>query len=411
MNIVPLTSQSIAELRLKRTKFVQDMIQDQEGVLLVLGGAFAGENRQHQAISYAVTTIFFELYERYTFDFWTYTFDAEGLMYYIRIDGDAQAIKNTMIHYEDYHPLGFAITSHVYTSDKQWTRDMLNVKERKDFYYKKPLEEILDEIQQDNKYESTFVKNVEEQIIKTDKQSALSNILVYGYITSITKPYGFGLYGPNQRGTDKSMNFKNFILLLRTYKNEMRKILTVNTSNYLDIRRFQKDVESKIQLALFTQMPFYYSVHMSSLVLFGFMKSAGYQDIGTQVKILSESFDKKHSKQEDSARYDIARTGFKEIVSHYVPYYNSSQSPMSTMLYIMSRYKDVSICMDSGEQSLLKMQFLAKNLMNKKDKWVELEKFAVSNGVYPQDTTTMLANTVMMDLIQRNYIKIKMLFN
>ena len=77
----------------------------------------------------------------------------------------------------------------------------------------------------------------------------------------------------------------------------------------------------------------------------------------------------------------------------------------------MSRYRDVSVINDSGEQSLLKMQFLAKNLMKKPDKWEELEKFAVSNGVYPQDTTVILANTVMMDLIQRNYIKIKMLFN
>ncbi len=411
MNIVPLTSQSIAELRLKRTKFVQDMIQDQEGVLLVLGGAFAGENRQHQAVSYAVTNIFFELYERYTFDFWTYTFDAEGLMYYIRIDGDAKAIKNTMIHYEDYHPLGFAISSHVYTSDKSWTREMLNVKERTDFYFKKPLEDILNEIQKDNKYENVFVKQIEEQIIKTNKQSALSNILVYGYIAAVAKPYGFGFYGPNQRGTNKEMNFKNFIMLLRTYKNEMRKILTVNSNNYLDIRRFQKDVEDKIQLALFTQLPFYYTVHMSSLVLFGFMNSAGYQDIGSQVKALSEEFDKKHLKLEDSERFDIARTGFKEMVSHFVPYFNDTHDPTSTMLYIMSRYRDVSVINDSGEQSLLKMQFLAKNLMKKPDKWEELEKFAVSNGVYPQDTTVILANTVMMDLIQRNYIKIKMLFN
>ena len=411
MNIVSLTSQSIAELRLKRTKVVQDMIQNQEGVLLVLGGAFAGENRQHQAISYAVTSIFYELYERYTFDSWTYTFDAEGLIYYIRIDVDPKSIKNTMIHYEDYHPLGFAITSDVYTSDKVWTREELNVKDRVDFYYKKKLSELLDHNQKDTKYESAFVKQVEDQIIKTDKQSALANILVYGLIAAVAKPYSFGFYGPNQRGTNKSMNFKDFILLVRAYKNEMRKILTVNNSNYLDIRRFQKDVEGKIKLALFTQTPFYYTVHMTSITLFAFMKSVGYQDIGTQIRNYAESFDKKHSKLEDSARYDIARSGFKDLMTHFVPYFNDTQDPTSTALYILSRYKDVSVCMNSGEQSLLKMQFLAKNLMKKKDKWEELEKFAVSNGVYPHDTTILLANTIMMDLIHRNYIKIKMLFN
>ncbi|HZJ87318.1 MAG TPA: citrate lyase holo-[acyl-carrier protein] synthase, partial [Erysipelothrix sp.] len=143
MNIVPLTSESIEKLRLERSRFVKDMIQNQKGVLLVLGGAFAGENRQHHALSYAITSIFFELYERYTIDFWTYTFDAEGLIYYIRIDEDPKAIKNTMIHYEDYHPLGFAISSDVYTSEKRWTREMLKASSRQDFYYKKPVDELL----------------------------------------------------------------------------------------------------------------------------------------------------------------------------------------------------------------------------------------------------------------------------
>lgn len=411
MNIVPLTSESIAELRLERSRFVKDMIQDQKGVLLVLGGTYAGDNRQHHAVSYAVTSIFFELYERYTIDFWTYTFDEEGLMYYIRLDEDPKAIKNTMIHYEDYHPLGFAIISHVYTSDTKWTRDMLEVANRNDFYFKKPVDELLNQIHEDKKYEKAFVDKIEEQIIKTDKQSVLSNILVYGFVAAYTKPYGFGIYAPNQRGTNRNMNYKNFILLLRTYKNEMKKVFHVNTGDYRDMYRFQKEIEDKIQLSLLTQESFYYLVHMSSLVIFSFIKSAGYSDIPAQIKKITESFEKRHAKLDDVERYEIAKVGFKPVFSHFVPHFQQHHSPVSTMLYILSRYDDVSILQSSGQQNLLKVQFLAKNLMYKEDKWEELEKFSVSLGIYPHDANVLLANTIMLDIMQRNYIKIKMLFS
>lgn len=410
MNIVPLTSESIEKLRLERSRFVKDMIQNQKGVLLVLGGAFAGENRQHHALSYAITSIFFELYERYTIDFWTYTFDAEGLIYYIRIDEDPKAIKNTMIHYEDYHPLGFAISSDVYTSEKRWTREMLKASSRQDFYYKKPVDELLNDCHTDKKYKNTFIDKIEEQIIKTDKQSVLSNILVYGFVSAYTKPYGFGMYGPNQRGTNKNMNFKNFILLLRTYKNEMKKVFHVNVNNVRDINRFQEEIEKKIQLSLLTQENFYYSVHMSSLVLFAFIKSAGFSDITRQIKTYGDEFDKIYQKRENPKRYDITKTGFKPLFSHFIAHFNEHDSATSTMLYILSRYDDQSILNTSGKQNLLKMQFLSKNLVLKNEKWEELEKFAVSLGVYPHDSSILLANTIMLDIIQRNYIKIKMLF-
>lgn len=411
MNIVPLTSESMADLRIERANFVKDMIHNQEGVLLVLGGAFAGENRQHQTVSYAVTSIFYELYERYTFDFWTYTFDAEGLMYYIRINESPESIKNTMVHYEDYHPLGFAIQSHVYTSDKKWTRDLLNAKERVDFYHNMTIDKLLNKDISDKKYEEAFIKKVENEIIKTDKQSVLSNILIYGYISAFTKPLGFGMYGPNQRGSNKQMNYKNFILLLRTYKNEMKNILHVNSKSYEDIRSFQKDIEKKIQLAVLTQESFYFSVHMTSLILFAFMNSTGYADISSQIKKLGDEFYEKHKNEEDSARYDITRTGLKEVFNFYVPFLQKNKNVVSTMLYILSRYDDVSVSSKNGEQNLLKIQFLAKNLIFKEDKWIELEKFSVSHALNPHDSTILLADTLMLDLIQRNYIKIKMIFD
>ena len=100
MNIVPLKSETIAKLREKRVKIIQDMVEDLGGVFLLLEASFAGEDRQVGAASYAIITIFFELWERYTFNSWSYTFDDGGLMFYIRMSEDAEALMNTMIHYE-----------------------------------------------------------------------------------------------------------------------------------------------------------------------------------------------------------------------------------------------------------------------------------------------------------------------
>ena len=150
---------------------------------------------------------------------------------------------------------------------------------------------------------------------------------------------------------------------------------------------------------------------MTSLVLFGFINSSGYSDISPQIKKLADAFYPEVQETTEAARYDISRTGIKEVFNYYVPYYQKNKSTISTLLYIMSRYDDVSVLMHSGKQNLLKLQFLAKNLVHKEDKWEELDQFCISNSIYPHDATVLLTITCMLDVIQRNYIKIKMLLD
>lgn len=411
MNIVPLKSETIATLREKRVKIIQDMVEDQGGVFLVLGGSFAGEDRQVGAASYAIITIFFELWERYTFNSWSYTFDDGGLMFYIRMSEDAEALMNTMIHYEDYHPLGFAIQSYVYDENGEVSRKSLGQPDRLDFYYKKAVLDLLNEVKLDPKYRDAYVNKVEEQIIKTDKQTVLSNIATYGYVCAFTKKYGFGMYAPNHRGSNPRMNFERFIYFLRTYKQESKRILSVNPTNIKDIENFQLQVENKIQLAVLNDNPYYYPIYMTSLVLFGFINSSGYTDISPQIKKLADAFYPTVQETDEADRYDISRTGMKEVFAYYVPYLQKNRSIISTLLYIMSRYDDVSVLLHSGKQNLHKIQFLAKNLIHKEDKWEELDQFSVSNGIYPHDATVLLTISCMLDVIQKNYIKIKILLD
>lgn len=110
-------------------------------------------------------------------------------------------------------------------------------------------------------------------------------------------------------------------------------------------------------------------------------------------------------------RYDIAFDGFKEVFQHYVPFYQKNQSIISTLLFIMSRHDDFAVLNFNGEKNLLKVKFLAKNLIFKENKWEELDKFSTTNYLYPHDSTTLLAVTLMLDVLQRNYLKIKILFD
>ena len=101
----------------------------------------------------------------------------------------------------------------------------------------------------------------------------------------------------------------------------------------------------------------------------------------------------------------------RELFNYTVPFFQKNKTVESTLLYLLSRHKDDSILLHNGEQNLLKVQFLAKNLMLKEDKWIEMNKFCTSSYIYPHDSTQLMVVVAMLDLFQRNYLKIKMMFD
>lgn len=411
MNIVQLSSESIQELRAKRKSIVKNMIDGQSGSLLVLGGSYAGEDRQRNIVSYAVFTIFFELWERFNMSSWSYTFDQEGLIFYIRLEDDAKSVKDIITHYEDNHPLGFAIECDVFDAKQKWTRESLGMPIRLDSYYKTSLSELMNDIVEDPKYLDNYVKRVEGYIVKGSKQTILSNILVYGYVSGFTKELGFGMYGPNYKGSNEQMNFEKFIHLVRAYKSEVGRVFSVNSRSAHDIIKYQNDVESKIRRSVLNQQSYRYTVTMTSIVLFSFINSRGYADITKQVKSLSVLLNNNNYFDDEKARYAILDNGMREVFTHFVPFLQKNKSVISTLLYIMSRYDDNAILVHNGEQALQKVQFLSKNLIHKPDKWIELDRFCSSGYIYPHDDTTLLVVTCMLDIMQRYYLKIKMLFD
>ena len=411
MKIVQLSSESIRDLRSKRSGIVKSMIDGQSGSLLVLGGAFAGPNRQRNVVSYAVFMIFFELWERFNVSSWSYTFDEEGLIFYIRMEEDAKSVKDIFIHYEDNHPLGFAIEGDVYCASQRWTRSELGYKQRVDAFTKMAVSEMMNEVITDDRYVDNYRKRVEGSIIKGDKQTILTNVLVYGYVSGFTKTLGFGMYGPNYKGSNEQMNFEKFIHLVRAYKEEVPRLFNVGNRNIHELIRFQDDVERKIQRAVLNQQSYQYTIVMTSSLIHGFIQSRGYADIQKQLKSMYEEYQRVQRFEGDGERYRVLSNGLREAFTQYVPFLQKNGSAIATLIYIMSRNDDYAILNHNGEKSLQKVQFLAKNLVSKPDKWIELDRFCASSYIYPHDDTTLLVLTSMLDLMQRYYLKIKMLFD
>lgn len=411
MKVVQLKSESIKELREKRKSLMHGMIDGQDGSLLVLRTAYAGKDRRNHLLSYAIFTIFFELWDRFMLESWSYTFDEEGLIFYIKLEEEAKEIKDILVHYEDYHPLGFAIDSDVFDKDANILRGDLGLDERVDKFTQSVLSDLLESEIEDQEYERKFLKEIEAYMLKGDKQTILSNILLYSYVSAFTKHIGFGMYGPNYRGSNEHMNFEKFIHLIRTYRDETLNIFNYNSKDPESILAFQEEVNQKIKISVLNQDSYYYTVFMTSTVLFAFINSRGYADISKQIKNISLELDKITDFEGERERYEIGFNGYREVFNHYVPFYQKNNSVISTLLFIMSRYDDYSIKSFNGEKNLMKAQFLAKNLIFKEEKWDELNKFCTSTYIYPHDVTTLLVVTCMLDVLQRNYLKIKILFD
>lgn len=411
MNIVQLTSESIEELRKKRAEIVTNMIEDDEGSLLVIRPTYAGLDRKYHTVSYAIFMIFFDLWERFNFQSWSYTFDDEGLIFYIRLSESGEQVKDVLIHFEDHHPLGFSFDSEVHTHEGEITRSTLGYIDRIDKITQKPLKDIIVSTIEDKSYNDSFIKDIESYMVKGDTQTILSNIVMYGLISAITKDYGFGMYGPNFKGSNDQMNFEKFIYFLRAYGNEIRNSSILPNRGFSDIRQFQENTDKKIQQALLNQESYIYIITMTSLILFAFVNSRGYSDISNKIKQVSEKIINDDKLQTYPNRYNITKNGMKEMFNNGVPFLQKNKSIVATLLYILSRNEDQSIMFHNGEQNALKIQFLAKNLIYKPDKWLELDKFCKTHYIYPQDATTLVALTAMLDIMQRYYLKIKMLFD
>lgn len=412
MNVIFDESLDIRESRSLRLDQQKNLyVYDDNTSLLVLKSTYLQEDRRFNYASYGVIMIYLELKRRLNVHAFTYTFSKEGLIFFLEVEGTGTHIKNIMVNYEDNHPLGFSVGSCVYYKGLEVTRAEIQVERRNEEGL--DLETAVDEgVILDHDYLTSFRKRMEKTMIADDYDEVLINIILFGMITADTKIFSFGCHGPNVSGIYKQINYQQFLKVIEVLRSDLATLLTINTYDLNAVLEIQFMIEEKMRKAIHQQRIGFYFVFLIMMTLTGFVNSRSFQDMSFQIKSLYVNlYETKRFMEniegEDSLRYYSAKNGFKEGFGLYLNYYQKHREVIPTLLYIISKNEDQSIIESVGYQTLQKTQFLAKNLVNKPDRWAEFDKWCLVNRVSPYDSTQILAIVVSLDMFQRNYAKIK----
>lgn len=413
MKIVVDNNKNIAEARNDRYKEQVNLLSKSSAkTLLVLKSSLLQEDRRVYYASYGVIMIYLDIKKRLSVSSLTYTFTKEGMIFFLELNDDAQTVKRILVNYEDNHPFGFSVDSEVYALNGEITRKMIGYEERKSEHGL--LTDLLNEgVALEKDYLNGFKKSIEKAILVDDYDEVVINITLLGLVAANTKEFGFGCHGPNYSSNYYGINYNQFLTVLEVLRDALKPLIGINTFSLQEVLIFQQSVEDRLRVALHTQRPNFYFMFIMTMIVCGFVNSRSFVDMTFQIKSLYLSLYEidvfsKFVKNEDSVRYYVAKNGFKEGFGLYLNFFQKNHEIIPTLLYIISKNEDQSIVDMAGYQSLQKAQFLAKNLIQKKDHWDEFDQWCHANHLAPYDSTQILAAIVSLDYFQRYFSKIKL---
>lgn len=408
MQIEQLQSKNIEALRAQRESISRHMSLDADGTFVVLTTAFFGVDRGYYPFSYAVFSLFLELKERYDFLSWSHTFDSEGLVFYFTVDEPAHSLYNTLAHYEDHHPLGASVLFQVYDDGMRLSRADIDAISREDHYFHEPLDALICSESQDEHYRTSSIERIDSYILSLDAKRLMEQLVIYGHVAAYVKSLGFGMYGAASQGNDTRMNFNKFVDYVMKLKQQMSHISLLENRQIKEVIAFENECEMALQQAMLSRQNHMFPIRLLTILLIATWRSERYNDIAKHSAVIGlEHFEQGAIEATEVARYTLCKNGFKDMFGYYVPYMEKSGSTIQTFIYILSRHDDAYVIKTSREESLQKIQFLCKNLVDKPDKWEELNRFAQGLGIVPKDTTNILMITSMMVFVRRHFQSIK----
>lgn len=125
---------NIPELRERREKFIKSCIGKYRKPMVCIKPNFPGAEKRNIYSNYASYKIYEELSKVLDIIEKDHEFEAEGLVFYLRVDGSASDIKSKSIEIETFHDLGRLIDIDVYDTDaNQISREGFGLPRRKCF--------------------------------------------------------------------------------------------------------------------------------------------------------------------------------------------------------------------------------------------------------------------------------------
>ncbi|WP_423363165.1 citrate lyase holo-[acyl-carrier protein] synthase [Mycoplasma sp. P36-A1] len=389
----------------------QKKLQENNETLLVIKANYVGANKNNHYTAYAVIKAYMILANKLNINDFYMTSDNEGLIMYILSSEEVKSAKLKAIEVEDSF-IGRLIDLDVYYQDIQYSRKDFNIAARTCF--------ICDENakicvrSQRHSYEQ--LKEYFEKIIIEDifnnKAEVYSNLVLYGLINEINKPYNFGCVGIKTQGSHSDMDYKTFIKSISVLAPLYNKLTDINLKDFQELRILGIEMEKAMFNATNKINTHKGAIFTILMILAGLSISSSYTDASAAIKTLSKDiFTDFEALKNNSAGISIykqhgiggireyAYNGYDILFDKIVPYYLTTRDDTKTYLLLISLLQDTTIIKRSSLDHLNKLQSLATNTND----YDYIQKYCLKHNISCGGSADMLAATFIIALIKDNY--------
>ncbi|MDF9866628.1 holo-ACP synthase/triphosphoribosyl-dephospho-CoA synthase [Bacilli bacterium PM5-3] len=404
----------ILEQREQRAFFQNKLLQNYHKTLIVIKANYPSANKNNLLTSYLTCKFFYKLKKDVTLINYFVTSTNEGLIFYLIVDDSIENAKKIAINYENSE-LGRLVDIDVYSKQKQLSRADLGIASRKCFIcnddakicvrsQKHSVEELIE-----------YFNNIVIADIFT-KNEVYGNLVLYGLINELNKPYGFGCVGINTKGSHQDMDMKTFLNSIEVLSNKFNDLNEIDLTSFLELREIGKVIENDMFKATMNVNTHKGAIFSLLLILAGLSTSLNYDEVVSEIKKLTsnilddfknDSIDKSfgmklYQEHKITGVRGYAYNGYEILFNDFEPYYESTNNDIYTYLYIIHNLEDTTIIKRGSYDILIDLQDRAYKAILDID-YENFNDYCLENNLSCGGSADMLACMYIVNLVKNNY--------
>lgn len=413
---------NIPELRERREKFIKSCIGKYRKTMVCVKPNFPGAEKRNIYSNYASYKIYEELSKILDIIEKDHEFEAEGLVFYLRVNGSASDIKSKSIEIETFHDLGRLIDIDVYDIDaNQISREGFGLPRRKCFICDNDAV-ICSRAMSHTKEDIVefYRKTVLDYILKSD--SEILRIAEFSLLNELMRSVSLGTVIPRTNGCHSDMDMYTFFESIKAVSKGLNKISKADTESFKTLRAFGLELEKKMFRAT-SGINTHKGIIFAFLLIFGgLIRSGSFDELSEEIaKLAIDSLDDFKNTDTNGLRvYNLhgikgargeAVSGYKNAFLKYIAQFRATEDLDETFLAIAYETEDTNIIHRAGLDVYLKYKDKLKATLNNRKALNELEDFCVNFGISAGGSADMISITLLLFLIEDNYETILGLFD
>lgn len=412
---------NIPELRERREEFIKRSIRENKNAMVCIKPNFPGAEKRNIYSNYASYKIYKELIKTVNIIEISHEFEAEGLIFYLRVDELAKDLKPKTIEIEIKHDLGRLIDIDVYDINaNQISREEYGLPRRKCFICDKDavicsraMTHTKDEIVE------FYKKTVKDFVLKSD--SEILRIAEFCLLNELMRDISLGTVTPNTNGCHNDMDMYTFFDSMDAISKGLNSLNKAHAASFQTLRSFGLDLEKKMYGATMGINTHKGIIFAFLLILGGLMHSDCFGELSSKIsKLAAGSLDDFKNVDSNGLKiYNLhgikgargeAVSGYKNAFANYIEYFRNSEDLDMTFLKIASDTEDTNIIHRAGMDVYLEYKHKLKNTLNNPDGLNELEGFCLNFDISAGGSADMISITLLLFIIEDHFESVKRLF-